>query len=96
MPGAPPMVLVMIDKDSRLAILRHEGVQVAFLDLRVDPVVLLLPEEHQMLELHAAIGAYPIVSLGHEDAMHTASVLLSRLENRQVVVAAGPQELERT
>ena len=94
MPDAPPIVLIEIDKDSRLRILRHEDVLVAFLDHRVDPVVVLLPQRHQRLEIDAAIqsaaGPFPIVSERHDDEVHTASVAISRLDNRQVVVARGP------
>jgi hypothetical protein len=91
-----PIVLVEIDKNSRLRILRHEGVMVAFLDLRVDPVVVLLPQRHQPLEIDDAIqsaaGPFPIMSENHDDIMHTASVVVSRLDHRQVVVAELPPD----
>ena len=96
MPEPLPVVLIQIDENSRLSILRHEGVMVAFLDLRVDPAVVLLPEAHQPLEIDAAIrsaaGSYPIISAAHDDETHTASVVLSRLENRQIIVAKGPRD----
>lgn len=98
MPSPPdlPIVLVEIDRNSRLRILRHEGVMVAFLDLRVDPVVVLLPQRHQPLEIDAAmmdaVKPYPLMSENHDDVMHTASVVVSRLDNRQVVVAELPPD----
>jgi len=98
MPSQPaiPTVLVEIDKNSRLRILQNEGVMVAFLDLRVDPAVVILPQRHQPLEIDAAImgaaGPYPLISEDHDDAVHTASVVVSRLDNRQVIVAQGPPD----
>lgn len=90
MPDTPPIVLIEIDQNSRLHIFRHEGVQVAFLDLRVDPMVVLLPEAHQPVEMYTAIAGHPIVSLRHDDTAHTGSVVISRIENAEIVVAAGP------
>jgi hypothetical protein len=82
---------VMIDGDSRLHIFRHEGVMVAFLDKRVDPTVVLLPGAHQPIEMHEAIGAFPILSEDSDDGAHTASVVISRIDNGQIVVASGPE-----
>ena len=94
MPADPlPIVLVQIDQNSRLSIYRHEGVQVAFLDLRVDPVVVLMPEANQMLEMAAALeraGAHPIVSPSSDDELRTAAHIVSMLESGGVVVATGP------
>jgi hypothetical protein len=88
-----PIVLVVIDENSRLSILRHEGVMVALLDKRVDPHVVILPQVNQCLEIDEAIrtaaGPYPIISAGWDDAAHTASAAISMLERGRVVVATA-------
>lgn len=95
MPDAPPIVLVVIDENSRVRVLRHTGVMIALLDKRVDPVVVILPDRHEPLEIDAEIrseaGPYPIISAGWDDEASTAASVISRLERRQIVAAGfGP------
>lgn len=93
--GGPPIVLVIVDENSRLSILRHEGVMVGFLDKRVDPLVVILPEVNQPLEIDAAmmgaVGPYPILSTTHDDEAHSGSAVASMLDRGRVVVASGPE-----
>ena len=86
-----PIVLIEIDANSRLRILQHEGVTVAFIDHRVDPKLVILPERHQPLEIDAAVqGMLPILSLRSDDPVKTAADTVRRLTDGQIVVAAGP------
>lgn len=91
MSGAPPIVLIVIDENSRLRVLRHSGVMVAMLDMRVDPAVVLLPERHEPLEIDAAMrsaaGPYPVISAKWDDEVKTAASIISRLDAGEIVVA---------
>lgn len=87
MSGAPPIVLILVDENSRLKVLRHAGVMVALLDMRVDPVVAILPEKHQPLEIDAAIRGLPIMSVAWDDAVKTAASIVARLDAGDIVVA---------
>ena len=87
MPDAPPIVLVRIDKDSRVHVLRHTGVMIALLDERVDPVVVILPDQHQPLEIDAAIKNNPIMSGHWDDEAKTAASVINRLGAGEIVAA---------
>lgn len=86
-----PIVLVEIDVNSRLRVLQHEGVTVALIDRRIDPVLTLLPERDQSLEIDEAVGNLQILSAGCDDEARTAAEIIRRLVARQIVVAAGPE-----
>jgi hypothetical protein len=87
MTPSPPVVLIVIDQNSRLKVLRHSGVMIALLDTRVDPVVVILPEKHQPLEIDAAMGDAPIMSGKWDDEPKTAASVIARLDAGDIVVA---------
>lgn len=86
-----PIVLVEIDRNSRIRILQHEGVRVAFVDRRADPVMVILPEVHQPIEIDEAVGGLQILSLRSDDQAKTAVETIRRISAREIVVAAGPE-----
>lgn len=87
-----PLVLIEIDKDSRLHVYQHEGVRVALVDQRADPQIVVLPEADQMLEIEAVIHRdgwpeIPILTLRCDDGIKTASEVVRRLDEGRIVVA---------
>lgn len=82
-----PIVLIEIDGNSRLRVLRHEGVWVALIDRRIDPHLVLLPERHQPLQIHETVRELPIVTLREDDAARTAHYAIDRLERGEIIVA---------
>lgn len=87
MTDAIPLVLIEITQHSRLRVLRHAGVMVAFVDQRADPIVTILPERHQPLEIDAVIHGLPIVTQRHDDVAKSAEENVRRLDEGKVVVA---------
>ena len=91
MPRDFPIVLIEIDRDSRLHVYQHAGVRVAVIDRRIEPALFILPEAHQPLEMDAAIGHLPLHALGvGDDLSRTAAEMLRRLHSAEIVVAATP------
>jgi hypothetical protein len=82
-----PIVLIIIDENSRIQILQQDGVRVGFVDRRVDGGHLtVLPETNDSLELDAAIDGLKILTLAHDDEVRTAAETLRRIANREIVV----------
>lgn len=82
-----PIVLVLIDKDSRLRVLQTEEIQVALVDERVDRYgIVLLPRENQIEQIIAAIGDLKVISPTH-DIANTAKEAVRRLKALGTVVA---------
>lgn len=84
-----PIVLVEIDKDSRLRILQDAGVRVAFVDRRVDPHLVLLPDRQQAIEIDETVRDLTILSVVNDDPARTAAETLRRLATGEVVVATA-------
>ncbi len=82
-----PFVLLIVDENSRLSVLQHEGVRVAFIDRRVDPSVVLLPESHQPIEMYEATANLPLLSPSHDDEARSAAETIRRIAAGDVVVA---------
>ena len=82
-----PVVLVLIDKDSRVQVLQSDDVLVAYVDEReAHDGVVLLPRENRIHEIMAALAKRPVVTTG-EDHKDIAIKTVRRILDRQVVVA---------
>lgn len=89
-----PIVLVEIDRNSRLSVLGTGEVQVALVDRRVDQFgVTLLPRENQIEQILAAIGDLYVISRSH-DMAGTAYEAIRRLTAGDTVVAQFKSEKE--
>lgn len=88
-----PIVVALIDRDSRLHLLQTDDVQVAYVDQRVETEsVVLLPRAHQMDAIMAAIGELDVVS-NKTDHMGIARNAVNQLLGRGVT-AAGLGKVE--
>lgn len=86
-----PIVLVRIDRDSRVHIEQSMGVQTAFLDERVDGACVVVRRNVEEIEkIIAAVAGKFIVSEAHDDVARTAAETLRRIATGEIVVAAGP------
>jgi hypothetical protein len=83
-----PIVLVRIDRNSRITVLQGEGFAAIYLlDERSDPHAVLLPERNQMDEILDAVASSPLISVRQDDAARTARSAVDRLDGREIVVA---------
>lgn len=93
-----PVVLVSIDKNSRLHIKQTDGVLTAFVDERVDGyAVVLLPEDNESEAILAEVKDKPVVSQ-RTDIAGTAAAAIRQIRAGLIVVAGGPEtrEIEET
>lgn len=82
-----PIVLIEIDRNSRIRILQTDGVRVGFVDRRVDGEHLtILPEVNEALAIDEAIADLHILSINHDDPIRTAAMTLLRIARREIVV----------
>lgn len=88
-----PVVLVEIDANSRLRILQDIGVRVAYIDRRVDPQLVLLPERNQAIEIFDAVRGFQLLSITDDDMARTAAEIMRAIAAGEVVVA-GPYTLK--
>lgn len=90
-----PIVLIRIDENSRLTFLQSDGVLVASVDYRVDPIVTLWPEQNQALAINAAIDGLPLLSPSSDDAVRSATAAIDRFRRGITIVTTGPRILTK-
>lgn len=84
-----PLVLIRIDRNSRLHIEQTAGVQTAFLDERADGACVVIRRDVEEIEkIIFALGGKLIVSEDHDDIARTASETLRRRGAGEIVVAS--------
>jgi hypothetical protein len=86
-----PIVLIQIDGNSSISILQTDGVHVALLDRRVDPLVTLLPEINQIEVIIEALGDLKVVSAEADDLIGSAVATIRRIRSGFVIVSNVPQ-----
>ena len=89
------IVLICVDRNSRLSFLQTDGVHVAFVDQRVDPVCVLWPEQNQIEAILASLAGLPVVSPGDDDDFHSATAAIRRVRSGLTIVTAGPALLTK-
>lgn len=83
-----PIVLIEIDKNSRLHVLQDAGVRIIFVDRRVDDEHLtIFSEQDQAKAINHSIRDLSLVSRGADDGDKSAQATLRRLANGDVIVA---------
>lgn len=85
-----PIVLIRIDRNSRITVLQGDGKEFAaiyLLDERMDPNAVLLPERDQIDEILDVVAEHPLISIRQDDAARTARSTVDRLDAREIVVA---------
>ncbi|MDR3471562.1 MAG: hypothetical protein P4M09_07710 [Devosia sp.] len=86
-----PIVLVEIDRDSRMRVLQTSGVRLVIADHRVDPIATLFPEADQLQELLAAVADLPLLAPGSgDDLVQSAVAAIRRVRSGLTIVASGP------
>lgn len=90
-----PVVLIEIDRNSRLQFLATDGVLVGFIDRRVDPVLVLWPEQNQIEAILASLAGVPVISPGNDDPLGSAVATLQSIRAGLTVVAGGPRILTK-
>ena len=89
---ASPIVLIHVDQDSRLGILRSDDVLIAYLDEReAHDAITVLPRQNDASEIFELIGGRHLVCVD-EDFKGIAENTVSRIAGRAVVIAVGPRK----
>jgi hypothetical protein len=84
-----PIVLITIDADSRLSVMRTDDVMIGFVDERVNTFdLIVLPA--QPIEIHEATKEKLIISVAH-DVEGTAANVIAQLLAGKIIVAEGPK-----
>lgn len=89
-----PIVLIIIDENSRVRFLQTEGVQVIVTDRKIDEAAVLFPEADEYPDILAAIHDLPAISPGDDDEIGSALAAVRRIHNGLTVVAGGPKILK--
>jgi hypothetical protein len=90
-----PIVLVQIDGKSRLTLLQTDGVHVGFVDRRVDPVLVLWPEQNQIEAILASLDGLPVISPGDDDPVRSAAAAIRRVRSGLTIIANVPSILTK-
>ena len=86
-----PIVLIEIDQNSAVSFRQTDGVHVAFVDRRVDPILVLWPERNQIEEILTSLDGLPVVSSQSDDALRSAVATIRRVRAGFTVVKQGPK-----
>lgn len=93
-----PIVLVEIDRDSRLRVLQTAGVAVVLTDWRVDPSATIWPQPDRdtFPDIMAAIGTLPLMSPGSDDEVRSALNAIRRIRAGLSIVTVPTLKIGET
>lgn len=91
-----PIVLIEIDRNSSVNFRQTDGVHVALIDHRVDPLVVLFPEANETEAIMAALGDLKVVSSEADDLVRSAAATIRRVRAGFTIVRSGPVLVKET